>query len=162
MRARALSTSHYLYWVLRRRLSLPKMMLLLPRRLCVSQRRLSSSLNCYQSRHILLTIGRGYRVDHGRNRLSAVWTPTGGLTAGQDEGAHDKLVRAGFLRQSHSGIFHVLPLGRRVQAKLESLIDHYMKQLGASKVALSTITSKELWLKSGRFDQLESEAPICF
>ncbi|KAF5528130.1 Proline--tRNA ligase [Colletotrichum aenigma] len=72
-------------------------------------------------------------------------------------GAHDKLVRAGFLRQSHLGVFHLLPLGRRVQMKLEGLIDHYMQNLGASRVSLSTITSKELWHRSGRLAQLESE-----
>ncbi|KZL68959.1 prolyl-trna synthetase, partial [Colletotrichum incanum] len=71
--------------------------------------------------------------------------------------AHDKLIRAGFLRQSHSGIFHLLPLGRRVQDKLEHVIDYYMQNLGASRVALSTITSKDLWQKSGRLAQLEPE-----
>ncbi|KAK2002873.1 prolyl-tRNA synthetase [Colletotrichum falcatum] len=69
----------------------------------------------------------------------------------------DKLIRAGFLRQSHSGIFHLLPLGRRVQNKLENVIDYYMQDLGASRVALSTITSKDLWQKSGRLAQLEPE-----
>ncbi|EFQ29205.1 prolyl-tRNA synthetase [Colletotrichum graminicola M1.001] len=69
----------------------------------------------------------------------------------------DKLIRAGFLRQSHSGIFHLLPLGRRVQDKLEHVIDYYMQDLGASRVALSTITSKDLWQKSGRLSQLEPE-----
>ena len=29
------------------------------------------------------------------------------------------LVKAGFLRQAHSGIFHMLPLGVKVQDKLE-------------------------------------------
>ncbi|KAL0939427.1 prolyl-trna synthetase, partial [Colletotrichum truncatum] len=75
----------------------------------------------------------------------------------EESDAHDKLIRAGFLRQSHSGIFHLLPLGKRVQDKLEGLIDHYMQDLGASRVALSTITSQELWRKSGRFSQLGSE-----
>ncbi|KAK2728440.1 prolyl-trna synthetase [Colletotrichum kahawae] len=100
---------------------------------------------------------RHYHIEPARRRLSAIWTPTGGITAGQDEGAHDKLIRAGFLRQSHSGVFHLLPLGRRVQVKLESVIDQYMQGLGASRVSLSTITSKEIWHKSGRLAQLESE-----
>ncbi|CCF39916.1 prolyl-tRNA synthetase, partial [Colletotrichum higginsianum] len=103
------------------------------------------------------TSGRSYHVARVRNRLSTIWVPTGGITPRQDEGAHEKLVRAGFLRQSHSGIFHLLPLGRRVQDKLEKVIDHHMQELGASRVSLSTITSKDLWQKSGRLAQLEPE-----
>ncbi|OHF04343.1 prolyl-tRNA synthetase [Colletotrichum orchidophilum] len=101
---------------------------------------------------------RSYRVGRARNRLSAVWVPTGGMTPERgEESAHEKLVRAGFLRQSHSGIFHLLPLGQRVQNKLEGVIDYYMQELGASRVALSTITSKDLWQRSGRLTQLEAE-----
>lgn len=32
--------------------------------------------------------------------------------------------------QAHSGIFHMLPLGHRVQQKLETLIDKHMSSLG--------------------------------
>ncbi|KAK1638991.1 hypothetical protein BDP81DRAFT_423178 [Colletotrichum phormii] len=103
------------------------------------------------------SFSRSYRAGSTRNRLSAVWVPTGGMTPERGEGAYEKLVRAGFLRQSHSGIFHLLPLGQRVQRKLEGVIDYYMQELGASRVALSTITSKDLWQRSGRLTQLEAE-----
>ncbi|KAK2054833.1 prolyl-tRNA synthetase [Colletotrichum caudatum] len=103
------------------------------------------------------TFARKYHVARRRNQLSTIWVPTGGITPGYDEGAQDKLIRAGFLRQSHSGIFHLLPLGRRVQNKLEHVIDYYMQDLGASRVALSSITSKDLWQRSGRLAQLEPE-----
>ena len=60
--------------------------------------------------------------------------------------SHSKLIRAGFLRQvfqlllqfldqtdkvsqAHAGIFHMLPLGLRVQDKLEALIDKYKSKL---------------------------------
>lgn len=64
-----------------------------------------------------------------RARLSKIWIPTGGIAATQDEDSHAKLIRAGILRQAHSGIFHMLPLGRRVQQKLEALIDRHMFRL---------------------------------
>lgn len=68
----------------------------------------------------------------------------------------------------------MLPLGRRVQEKLEALIDKYMSKLSmincsydfgkvltelpdASKVSLSSITSEELWTKSGRLEGVGSE-----
>ncbi|KAH0388228.1 prolyl-tRNA synthetase, partial [Aureobasidium melanogenum] len=45
----------------------------------------------------------------------------------------------------------MLPLGNRVQQKLEALIDKHMESIGAAKVSLSTISSEELWKKTGRF-----------
>ncbi|KAI2616549.1 prolyl-tRNA synthetase [Hypoxylon sp. NC1633] len=92
-------------------------------------------------------------------RLSRFWVPTGGLTATDNEDAHAKLIRAGYLRQSHAGIFHMLPLGQRVQEKLENLIDKYMLQLGASKVSLSSISSQALWQQTNR---LEGYGPELF
>ncbi|RXG43429.1 hypothetical protein VDGE_30407 [Verticillium dahliae] len=113
------------------------------------------------SRALIRRSTRSYHQCHSgadqRQRLTAIWTPTGGRTAGEAERAHDKLIRAGLLRQSHSGIFHILPMGYRIQSKLESLIDKHMQSLGASRVALSSITSKKLWQQSGRYENLGSE-----
>jgi prolyl-tRNA synthetase len=53
----------------------------------------------------------------------------------------------------------MLPFGLRVQEKIEKLIDGHMQGLGASKLALSTISSQALWEKSGR---LTSVAPELF
>ncbi|KAF4767666.1 hypothetical protein HAV15_009508 [Penicillium sp. str.  len=90
----------------------------------------------------------------GRSRVSNIWIPTGGISKkpvdGEKEDANDLLVRGGFLRQAYSGVFHLLPLGLRVQDKLERLIDKHMRSLGASKVSLSSISSQELWGQSGR------------
>ncbi|GES58987.1 prolyl-tRNA synthetase [Aspergillus terreus] len=69
------------------------------------------------------------------------------------EDVNDLLIRGGFLRQAYSGIFHMLPLGLRVQDKLERLIDKHMRSLGASKVSLSSISSQELWEQSGRLKE---------
>ncbi|KAF2496030.1 class II aaRS and biotin synthetase [Lophium mytilinum] len=69
------------------------------------------------------------------------------------DGANSLLIRAGFLRQAHSGIFHLLPLGLRVQEKLEKLVDKHMRSIGASKVSLSSITSEDLWRRSGRYSE---------
>lgn len=48
-------------------------------------------------------------------------------------------------------MFHLLPLGLRVQNKLEALIDKHMNSIGASKVSLSSITTEALWRQSGRY-----------
>ncbi|OBT75288.1 prolyl-tRNA synthetase [Pseudogymnoascus sp. 05NY08] len=92
-----------------------------------------------------------------RSRLSKIWTPTGGIASDANEDAHSKLVRAGFLRQAHSGIFHMLPLGLRVQTKVEKLLDKHMSSIGASKLDLSSISSEELWSMSGRLNAINAE-----
>ncbi|KAL2808765.1 hypothetical protein BJX63DRAFT_18922 [Aspergillus granulosus] len=93
----------------------------------------------------------------GRSRISNFWIPTGGVNkkhAGDEkEDVNDLLVRGGFYRQAYSGVFHMLPLGLRVQEKLERLIDKHMQTLGASKVSLSSISSQELWEQSGRLKE---------
>ncbi|KAE8149785.1 hypothetical protein BDV25DRAFT_155751 [Aspergillus avenaceus] len=93
----------------------------------------------------------------GRTRVSNFWIPTGGISKknvqSEKEDANDLLVRGGFLRQAYSGIFHMLPLGLRVQDKLERLIDKHMRSVGASKVSLSSISAQELWEQSGRLKE---------
>ncbi|KAL2257076.1 hypothetical protein VTK26DRAFT_694 [Humicola hyalothermophila] len=92
-------------------------------------------------------------------RLSRVWFPSGGIAAaiGVEDG-YAKLIRAGFLRQSHSGLFHMLPLGRRVQDKVEGLVAGHMdRTLGASRVSLSSISAESLWERSGRLQNVASE-----
>ncbi|KIX04297.1 proline-tRNA ligase [Rhinocladiella mackenziei CBS 650.93] len=98
---------------------------------------------------------RGFvRQSHAdcRQRISDFWIPTVNLQK-QDAplDATQLLVRAGYFRQAYAGIFHMLPLGLRVQEKLERLIDKHMRSIKASKVSLSSISSQALWQKSGRF-----------
>ncbi|KAF4451035.1 Prolyl-tRNA synthetase [Fusarium austroafricanum] len=99
------------------------------------------------------------KADSTRSSLSKIWVPTGGITANDDEFGHGKLIRGGFLRQAHSGIFQLLPMGLRVQDKIEKLIDKHMHSVGASRLSLSTISSEELWRRS---DRLDSVAPELF
>ncbi|KAG5967193.1 hypothetical protein E4U57_001163 [Claviceps arundinis] len=112
-----------------------------------------ASANVYK---LFIKAGPGIGV-RARSTLSRIWIPTGGVAASETETGHEKLIRAGFLRQSQSGIFQLLPLGLRVQNKLEALLDKHMASIGASKLSLSTLTSEELWRRSGRFDQISSE-----
>ncbi|KAK3077064.1 hypothetical protein LTS18_011309, partial [Coniosporium uncinatum] len=93
-------------------------------------------------------------------RLSTFWAPTGGITASQqadEDRGTSLLLQAGFIRQAHSGIWHLLPLGLRVQEKIERLVDKHMQSIGASKLSLSSITSEELWRKTGRYGGQNSE-----
>ncbi|KYG47166.1 hypothetical protein M433DRAFT_152581 [Acidomyces richmondensis BFW] len=120
----------------------------------------SSRILC-QARSVAQSKGQRAFHQDGRNRLSNFWVPTqkkdrlDGTKTNDDEihgNGHRYLLRAGYLRQAHSGIFHLLPLGLRVQDKIERLIDKHMIRLGASKLSMSTISSEDLWKRSGRLD----------
>ena len=87
-----------------------------------------------------------------RNRLSRFWIPQlrTALAELKDVDSNRLLIRAGFIQQRYSGFFNLLPLGLRVQDKLERLIDRHMNLINASKLALSSISSQEIWQRSGR------------
>ncbi|KAI0430421.1 class II aaRS and biotin synthetase [Xylaria sp. FL1042] len=105
--------------------------------------------------HDASSIRTGAPISHSPShvtRISSFWPATSSIIPVEGEDGHAKLARAGYLQQSHAGIFHTLPLGQRVQNKLEGLIDKYMSQLGASKVSLSSISSQALWQKTNRLE----------
>ncbi|KAI6352377.1 hypothetical protein MCOR25_009446 [Pyricularia grisea] len=102
---------------------------------------------------------RSIYLDH-RVRLQNAYDPAGGVTDKDRkvmEDAHEKLVRAGYLRQTNSGIFHLMPLGYRVQDKIMKLIERHMQSIGASRLALATLSSPGTWAKSGRFEKAMTE-----
>ncbi|TLD33920.1 hypothetical protein PspLS_00436 [Pyricularia sp. CBS 133598] len=103
--------------------------------------------------------GRSIYLDH-RVRLQNAYDPAGGVTDKDrklSEDAHEKLLRGGYLRQTNSGIFHLMPLGYRVQDKIMKLIEKHMQSIGASRLALATLSSPGTWAKSGRFEKALTE-----
>ncbi|KAJ3527561.1 hypothetical protein NM208_g10643 [Fusarium decemcellulare] len=124
-----------------------------------------------------LSVSSVARANLPRNTLSTIWIPTGGITAIDDESYRSRkadsrrLSSPGIpksatpyepaltyaLPQAHSGIFQLLPLGLRVQDKIEKLLDKHMRSVGASRLSLSTISSEELWKKSDRLDRVAPE-----
>jgi prolyl-tRNA synthetase len=94
-------------------------------------------------------------ISDGRLRLSNIWVPAFGESFKEsphfDSNAQDgntHLLRAGYVRQSHAGV-----LGLRVLEKIERLLDSHMTLgVGAGKVALSNLSSVDLWHQSGRLN----------
>ncbi|KAF7513429.1 hypothetical protein GJ744_009850 [Endocarpon pusillum] len=98
---------------------------------------------------------RRWYCEDARYRCSAFWKPSSKTHEEKKpkngkEDSNVLLAQAGFIRQAYSGIFHLLPLGLRVQDKIERLLDKHMHSLQASKVSLSSLSSQDLWVKSGR------------
>ncbi|KAJ6259522.1 LOW QUALITY PROTEIN: hypothetical protein Dda_5159 [Drechslerella dactyloides] len=96
----------------------------------------------------------------GRTRVSNLWLPVSKAKPNPktDPGdVHSLLLKAGYLRNAYPGVFHMLPLGLRVQDKLERLIDRNMRAIGASKAALPSISAHSLWQRTGRVDKMGKE-----
>ena len=87
------------------------------------------------------------------HRRTNIWVPgVSKIAANVKLDATALLARAGFIRQAYAGIYQMLPLGLRVQSKIEQLIDKHMLALGASKLSLSSFASQDLWRESGRLE----------
>ena len=61
------------------------------------------------------------------------------------------------MAQSASGLYHLLPMGLRVLHKLQATLRHRLGAIHAQECILSTLTPKELWQTSGRWDNAGPE-----
>ncbi|WP_088105126.1 proline--tRNA ligase [Halalkalibacter urbisdiaboli] len=64
--------------------------------------------------------------------------------------SHQLMLRAGLIRQTASGIYSYLPLGKRVLRKVEEIVREEMDDAGAQEVLMPAIQPAELWEESGR------------
>ena len=67
------------------------------------------------------------------------------------------LIRAGFVDKLMAGVYTLLPLGLRVMKKIENIIREEMNAIGGQEVFMPSLHPKENWLKTGRWDLLDSE-----
>jgi len=75
--------------------------------------------------------------------------------ADADAASHRLLVRGGFIRQLMSGSYSLLPLGRRVAAKVERIIREEMGSIGGQEFLLPVVHPGEVWRRSGRWDSVD-------
>ncbi len=71
--------------------------------------------------------------------------------------SHQLLVRAGFIRQLHSGHYSLLPLGLRVHNKVADIVRAEMDAIGAQEFLLPAMHPGDLWRRSGRWGVMGSE-----
>ena len=71
--------------------------------------------------------------------------------------SHRLLVRAGFIRQLHSGHYSLLPLGLRVHDKVTQVIRAEMNAIDGQEFLLPAMHPAELWQRSGRWSLVGSE-----
>src|ERR671912_217714 len=71
--------------------------------------------------------------------------------------SHRLLVRAGYLRQLGSGIYSLLPLGFRVQQRIEQVIREELNAIGGQEMEMPVVHPADLWRETGRYDAIGPE-----
>ncbi len=63
------------------------------------------------------------------------------------------LMRGGFIDKLMAGSYTLLPLGRRVERKIEQIIREEMDKTGAQEILMPLLHPKEIWNETGRWDK---------
>src|SRR6187431_1369100 len=71
--------------------------------------------------------------------------------------SHRLLVRGGYLRQLGSGIYSLLPLGFRVQQRIEQVIREELDAIGGQEMEMPVVHPADIWRESGRYDAIGPE-----
>ena len=71
--------------------------------------------------------------------------------------SHSLMVRAGLIRRLAAGVYNLLPLGLRVQKKVEAIVREEMDRAGAQEVLLPVMLPSELWEETGRWQAYGKE-----
>src|SRR6476660_2876565 len=71
--------------------------------------------------------------------------------------SHRLLVRAGYVRQLGSGIYSLLPLGKRVNDRVEQVIREEQNAIGGQEIEMPVVHPADIWRASGRYDAIGPE-----
>ena len=68
----------------------------------------------------------------------------------EDSTSGNLLVRAGMIKKSSSGIYMIMPMGKRVLKKIEEIVREEMDTAGAQELLMPAMIPEEIYEKSGR------------
>ncbi len=71
--------------------------------------------------------------------------------------SHRLLVRGGYVRQLGSGIYSLLPLGKRVNDRVEQVIREEQNAIGGQELEMPVVHPADIWRASGRYDAIGPE-----
>ncbi|HEX7949186.1 MAG TPA: proline--tRNA ligase [Candidatus Limnocylindrales bacterium] len=71
--------------------------------------------------------------------------------------SHRLLLRAGYVRQLGSGIYSLLPLGFRVNKRVEQVIREEMDRIGCQEMEMPVVHPADVWRASGRYQSIGPE-----
>ena len=63
------------------------------------------------------------------------------------------LIKGGFIQKEMAGVYAFLPLGLRVLNKMTQILREEMNAIGGQEVLLASLQNRELWEKTGRWDE---------
>lgn len=86
-------------------------------------------------------------------KLSKLYTKTTkSIPADETAKNAQLLIRAGFVDKQMAGVYAYLPLGLKVIENIKQIIREEMDAIGGNEIIMSSLQSKELWEKTGRWD----------
>jgi prolyl-tRNA synthetase len=62
------------------------------------------------------------------------------------------LLRAGFIHKEMAGVYSLMPLGLKVVNNIKKIVAEEMERIGSEEIIMSTLQTKEVWEKTGRWD----------
>ncbi len=71
--------------------------------------------------------------------------------------SHGILLKGGYIKQMASGIYTLMPLGKKVISKIENIIRDEMNKIDSQEILMPLVATKKLWDMSGRYDSVGSE-----
>jgi prolyl-tRNA synthetase len=71
--------------------------------------------------------------------------------------SHRLLLRAGYVRQLGSGIYSLLPLGKRVNDRVEQVIREEQDRIGGQEMEMPVVHPADVWRASGRYQAIGPE-----
>jgi prolyl-tRNA synthetase len=71
--------------------------------------------------------------------------------------SHRLLLRAGYVRQLGSGIYSLLPLGKRVNDRVEQVIREEQDAIGGQEMEMPVVHPADIWKASGRYAAIGPE-----
>ena len=71
--------------------------------------------------------------------------------------SHKFLIRGGYARMVSAGIYSLLPVGKRIVAKIEDIIRDEMAKIDGQEVLMPVVLPAELWEESGRYESVGQE-----
>src|SRR5690349_20078772 len=71
--------------------------------------------------------------------------------------SHRLLLRAGYVRQLGSGIYSLLPLGKKVSDRVEQVIREEIDAIGGQEMEMPVVHPAEVWKESGRYQKIGPE-----
>ncbi len=71
--------------------------------------------------------------------------------------SHNLLLRGGYILQVATGIYTMMPLGKRVVSKIERIIREEMNRIDGQEITMPVVMPRELWEEAGRYQAVGPE-----